>query len=236
MDGVSAPDPRMPDMPVDADRSRGRYVHVRDGGGAAGLDERWVAGDVGGGAVRIRSTRVSASPVSRLEVDVRLAGAASSAVLRWTGSGEGVVRAATAECVAVGGLVEVRRVVDGTAYDPVLVGGPLVLPALVLGGLLSQGAAGAFVIGDARDAAAFLAPVPVLVEFDRSEATEVDGAGATLLPWRISGGVQLDGEDVVDAAGLLRRRTTGGVTASLAELAGPELRPAAWQGDGLLLG
>lgn len=235
MDGVTAPDPRMPDMPSDAERSRGRYVHVRDGG-PAGVDERWVAGDVGGGAVRIRSTRVSSSPTSRLEVDVRLAGPASSAVLRWTGSGDGVVRAATAECVAVGGLVEVRRVVDGTAYQPVLVDSPLVLPALVLGGLLVQGAASAFVVGDARDPEAFLVPVPVLVEFDAAEAIEVDGDAATALPWRISGGIALAGDDVVDTAGLLRRRTTGGVTASLAEVTGPPLRPAAWQGDGLLLG
>lgn len=233
MDGVSSPDPRMPDMPADAERSRGRYAHVRDGG-PAGIDERWVAGDVGSGAVRIRSTRVAASPTSRLEVDVRLAGASSSAVLRWTGSGDGVVKAATVECVALDGQVEVRRVVDGITYDPVLVDGPLVLPALVLGGLLSQGTASAFALGDARDPDAFLAPVPVLVEFGPSEAVDVDGAEATALAWRISGGIELDGEDVLDRSGLLRRRTAGGVTASLVELTGPTLTPASWDPSPLL--
>ena len=39
--------------------------------GAAGVDEQWVAGEVGPGAWRVRSTRIAAAPVSRLEVDAR---------------------------------------------------------------------------------------------------------------------------------------------------------------------
>jgi len=225
----------MPDMPTDAERSRGRYVHLRDGR-PAGIDERWVAGDVGGGAVRIRSTRVSASPASKLEVDVRLSGSASSAVLRWTGSGDGVVRAATVECVALDGRVQVRRVVDGVEHEPVLVDGPLVLPALVLSGRLCGGAASAFVVGDATDASSFLVPVRVEVAVDDGRPADDPALpGARTVRWAVSGGFAAEGEDVVDDAGLLRRRTTDDVIATLVELTGPPLSPTAWAGDGLLL-
>lgn len=223
----------MPDMPTDAERSRGRYLHRRLDGGSAGIDEQWVAGDVGPEAWRVRSTRIAAAPVSRLEVDARWSADIFAVVLRWVGSGSGVVRTATVACVEVPGAVEVRRFVDDVELDPVSVGGPLVLPAVVLGGRMAAGPAYSFEVGDALDPATFLVPVPVEVsvhdvgdEVVMVGGSDVDG---TLRRWRIVGeGVDRSGEDVVGPGGLLLRRTTADVVATLTEVAGPTARPHAW--------
>ncbi len=229
----TASDPQMPDMPKDADRSRGRYLHRRVDGGAAGVDEQWVAGEVGPGAWRVRSTRIAAAPVSRLEVDARWSAEVFAVVLRWVGSGTGVVRSATVACVEVPGAVEVRRFVDDVELEPVSVGGPLVLPALVLGGRLEAGPAYAFEVGDALDAAMFLVPAPVQVTVEDAgdEVVMVGGSDVegTLRRWRLAGdGVDRSGEDVVGPGGLLLRRTTGDVVATLTEVSGPTAHPVAW--------
>ena len=223
----------MPDMPQDADRSRGRYLHRRADGGTAGIDEQWVAGQVGPGAWRVRSTRIAAAPVSRLEVDARWSAEVFAVVLRWVGSGAGVVRSATIACVEVPGAVEVRRFVDDVELEPVSVGGPLVLPALVLGGRMLEGSAYSFEVGDALDAETFLVPVPVEVSVQDAgdEVVMVGGSDVdgTLRRWRIAGeGVDRSGEDVVGPGGLLLRRTTGDVVATLTEVAGPTAHPADW--------
>ena len=230
---MSTADPSMPDMPQDADRSRGRYLHRRVDGGAAGIDEQWVAGEIAPGSVRVRSTRIAAAPVSRLEVDARWSAEIATVVLRWVGSGTGVVRSATVACVEVPGAVEVRRFVDDVELEPVSVGGPLVLPALVLGGRLVAGAAYSFVVGDALDASTFLVPVPVKVSIEDAGdevvmlgGSDVDG---TLRRWRITGdGLDERGEDVVGPGGLLLRRTAGDVVATLTEVSGPTVHPVAW--------
>ena len=230
---TDAADPSMPDMPQDADRSRGRYLHRRMDGSAAGIDEQWVAGQVGPGAWRARSTRIAAAPVSRLEVDARWSGEVFAVVLRWVGSGAGVVHSATVACVEVPGAVEVRRFVDDVELEPVSVEGPLVLPALVLGGRLPLGPAYSFEVGDARDAATFLVPVPVEVSVQDAgdEVVMVGGADVegTLWRWRITGeGLDRSGTDVVGPGGLLLRRTAGDVVASLTEVSGPTAHPSAW--------
>jgi len=229
----AAPDPQMPDMPKDADRSRGRYVHRRAGGGAGGVDEQWVAGEVGPGAWRVRSTRIAASPVSRLEVDARWSGDLHTVALRWVGSGVGVVRSATVACVQVPGAVDVRRFVDDDELAPASVSGPLVLPALVLAGRLRAGAAYSFVVGDALDPATFLVPVPVEVtvqdagdEIVMVGGTDVEG---TVRRWSVRGdGVDESGEDVVGPGGLLLRRAYGDVVATLTEVTGPTAHPDVW--------
>lgn len=230
---MSTADPSMPDMPQDADRSRGRYLHRRLDGGAAGIDEQWVAGEIAPGSVRVRSTRIAAAPVSRLEVDARWSAEIATVVLRWVGSGAGVVRSATVACVEVPGAVEVRRFVDDVELEPVSVGGPLVLPALVLGGRLVEGAAYSFVVGDALDASTFLVPVPVQVAIEDAgdEVVMVGGSDVdgTLRRWRITGdGLDESGEDVVGHGGLLLRRTVGDVVATLTEVSGPTAHPGAW--------
>ncbi len=231
---MSTADPSMPDMPQDADRSRGRYLHRRADGGPAGIDEQWVAGEIAPGSVRVRSTRIAAAPVSRLEVDARWSAEIATVVLRWVGSGMGVVRSATVACVEVPGAVEVRRFVDVAELEPVSVGGPLVLPALVLGGRLAEGPAYSFVVGDALDASTFLVPVPVHVSIEdvgdevvMVGGTDVDG---TVRRWRITGdGLDERGEDVVGPGGLLLRRTVGDVVATLTEVSGPTAHPVAWR-------
>ena len=60
----------MPDMPRDPERTRGRYAVTLDGR-PAGMDERFVLGDIAPGVWRVRSTRITARPTSRLESDVR---------------------------------------------------------------------------------------------------------------------------------------------------------------------
>jgi hypothetical protein len=223
----------MPDMPKDADRSRGRYVHRRAGGGAGGVDEQWVAGEIGPGAWRVRSTRIAAAPVSRLEVDARWSAEVSTVALRWVGSGVGVVRSATVACVQVPGAVEVRRFVDDEEFEPSSLAGPLLLPALVLAGRVREGSAYAFVVGDALDAATFLVPVPVEVSVQDAgdEVVMVGGSDVegTVRRWTVRGdGVDWSGEDVVGPGGLLLRRTAGDVVATLTEVTGPTAHPDTW--------
>jgi hypothetical protein len=219
----------MPDMPADPDRSRGRYLHLSDGR-PAGIEERYVAGEVGDG-VRVRSIRVAANPASRLETDLRLSESGASAVVRWTGSGDGVVRDATLEATWLDGTVEVRRTVEGTASDPVLLEGRLLLPGLVIAGTAGSGAAHGLLV-DPRDYDALLAPVPCVVEVEDlgDDAVELGGREvAGRRQRRTFVGLDLPVvEDVVDAGGLLLRRTVGAFEVRLAEATGSWPAPATW--------
>jgi hypothetical protein len=219
----------MPDMPADPDRSRGRYLHL-DAGRPAGVEERYVAGQVGDG-VRIRSIRVAASPASRLETDLRLSAAGASAVVRWTGSGDGVVRDASLECTWLDGAVELRRTVEGTTSGPILVQGRLLLPGLVLAGTADPGPAHGVQV-EPRDAEALLAPRPCVVEVEDLGEDAVELGGRPVVgrrQRRTFVGLDLPVvEDVVDAGGLLLRRTVGAFEARLAEATGPWPAPATW--------
>ena len=219
----------MPDMPADADRSRGRYLHLDDGR-PVGVEERYVAGEVGEG-IRVRSIRVAANPASRLETDLRLSASGASAVVRWTGSGDGVVRDASLEATWLDGAVEVRRTVEGTTSDPFVVEGRLLLPGLVLAGTAGPGAALGLLV-DPRDADALLVPTPCVVEAEDLGEDPVELGGRLVVgrrQRRTFVGLDLPVvEDVVDAGGLLLRRTVGTFEARLAEATGPWPAPATW--------
>jgi hypothetical protein len=225
----------MPDMPQDFDRSRGRYVHRVDGA-PAGVEERFAAGEVGSG-IRLRSIRVAARPASRLETDLRLAPGATTAVVRWTGSGEGVVREALLECTWLSGTwldgtVELRRTVDGVVGDPSLVEGRLLLPGLVLAGLAGAGPAYGVMPGDPYDADSVLVAQPVDLRVEDAGTALVAVAGHEVEGQRVLrsfAGTDLPVvEDVVDEGGLLLRRAVGASEVVLAEATGPWLQPACW--------
>jgi hypothetical protein len=105
----------MHSLPADPERTRGRYSFTLDGR-PAGIDERFVLGEIAPGVVRVRTTRVSSRPMSRWESDVRIERDQTTVAIRFTGSGEGVVRAASAQLVEAGGTVTASRVVDGTTW------------------------------------------------------------------------------------------------------------------------
>ena len=134
-------DPPMPDMPRDPERTRGRYAFTLDGR-PAGIDERFVLGDIAPGVWRVRTTRVSARPTSRIETDVRIDADGTAVAIRWTGSGPGVVRDATAELVERSGLVRGSRTVEGLAHAEVEVAGRVNTLAHVVSGPLMLAAAG----------------------------------------------------------------------------------------------
>lgn len=226
----------MPDMPADAERSRGRYLHRVDGA-PAGVEERYVAGEVGSG-VRVRSVRIAARPASRLETDLRVGASGTSAVVRWTGSGAGVVREATLECTWLSGTpadgtVELRRVVDGVASDPVLLEGRLLLPGLVLAGATAAGTAYGLMPGDPYDAASVLTAERVDVAVEEVGPSRVMVAGREvdgILVRRTFVGTDLPVvDDVVDEGRLLLRRTVGAAEVALAETSGPWPRPSDWR-------
>ena len=213
----------MPDMPRDPERTRGRYAVTLDGR-PAGMDERFVLGDIAPGVWRVRSTRITARPTSRLETDVRVDADGTVAVaLRWVGSGDGVVRDARADLLARGGDVSATRTVEGTAYDaPALHGRIDVLALAVTGPLVLAAVDGVDVVEpsvlDAADAAAFLAPLPT-----RWTATRT---GEDAVP---VGGVEHAGTayDVVDGR-------TGQVSNVLVDAGGLVLRSRKVTGDGEL--
>ena len=130
----------MPDMPRDPERTRGRYVFTLDGA-PAGIDERFLVGEIAPGVVRARTTRVMSRPVARFESDVRVDSLSTTVALRWVGSGAEAVRDAEAEYAEDAGVVTAVRMVAGvrTVFDPVpgsvqaaahVQGGPLVVAAV----------------------------------------------------------------------------------------------------------
>jgi hypothetical protein len=230
----------MPDMPRDPERTRGRYAATLDGR-PAGMDERFVLGDIAPGVWRVRSTRITARPTSRLETDVRVdADGAVAVALRWVGSGDGVVREARADLLERGGAVTATRTVEGTAYDAPVLGGRIsVLAHAFTGPLVLAALDGVDVVEpsvlDVAGAASFLAPVPT-----RWTATPTGGAVVMV------GGVEhagtaydvVDGRTgrvssvLVDAGGLvLRSRTStadGELEVRLVDIDGPWPEPLRW--------
>ena len=235
---MSTPTP-LPDMPRDPTRTRGRYAFTLDGV-PAGIDERFVLGDLAQGVVRVRTTRVLSRPTSRVESDVRIGPEGLDVEVRWTGSGPGVVREGSVQLVERHGTVSGRRVVDGQAYDVSAVdarlntvahavSGPLVLAAvtgldLVAPDLTSTG-----------DPAALLAPVS---ERWRTVAT---GTDATVVAGEAHEGTAYGWVDevsgrtatmLVDEGGLLLRTrlaaADGLLEVRLVELTGPWPQPTTW--------
>lgn len=234
------PDPPMPDMPTDPERTRGRYRYLLDGD-PAGVDERFMVGEVAGGAVRVRSTRVSATPVSRLEVDARLTPGRWDVLVRWTGSAPGVIREATATIAASGGTVATTRTIDGERSDETTTTGslyPLVRAFTGLQVLASvAGPHGVVVpdVADPSDGRRFLVPVPS----ERSavllgeRTVVVDGVERAGSAYHWVGGAYPDGaEFVVDPGGLLLEyvvdQTAGRWRVCLAEVTGPWPVPLDW--------
>lgn len=238
---MSTPVPHLPDMPRDPVRTRGRYVVTLDGR-RAGVDERFVLGDLAPDVVRVRTTRVLARPTSRVESDVRVGPDGLDVEVRWTGSGVGVVREGSVQLVERDGRVRGRRVVEGTAHDVDAVPARLNTVAhAVSGPLVVAAAEGLELVApdlvSTSDPAALLAPVverwrtcvtgtdTVVVGGEPHEGTsydwveEVSGRAATML---------------VDAGGLLLRSrleaSDGLLEVVLVELTGPWPTPLAWSG------
>jgi hypothetical protein len=229
-------DAEMPVMAQDAERSRGRYVYTRDGA-PVGVDERFVLGEIAPGVVRVRSTRITASPTARLEVDVRVTATGSDAVVRWVGSAPGVARAARAEYAAAGGAVVVTREVDGVVHDAVTVpGASYPLMRVFTGPLVVASVPGLDLVvpdvADPTDLERFLGPVTSsrTAEVLGDRAVVVDGVEHEGTAYRWIGGAY--GEDgaefVVDRGGLLLAyavtQPSGRWEVALAQVSGPWVR------------
>jgi hypothetical protein len=232
-DPTRAADASMPVMAQEAERSRGRYRYSRDGEPMA-VDERFVLGEIAPGVLRVRSTRITASPTARLEVDVRITADRSDTLVRWTGSAPGVAREARAEYAAADGTVDVTREVDGVVHEPVSVAGvPYPLMRVFTGPLVVRSVAGLDVVvpdvADPGDLGRFLAPVTssrtaVLLGERGVVVDGVERAG-TAYRW-IGGAYGEDGaEFVVDPGGLLLSyavtQPSGRWDVVLAEVSGP---------------
>ena len=229
----------MPDTPKDPVRTRGRYVVTLDDA-PAGIDERFVVGDIAPGVVRARSTCVQPDPVGRLESDVRIDLAGVSAALRWVGSTVGAVREASATLTQDASGVSASRVVEGTAYAVTALPGRLnALAHVVAGPLLLAAVGGADVVEPnvvaAADPATFLAVVATRwtvtqagTAVVRVDGTDHEGASYLWTDQRTG----LDGHGVIDEGGLLlRSRLTtpeGLLEVRLTEVSGPWPRPADW--------
>ena len=226
-------DAAMPVMAQETERSRGRYRYTRDGE-PVGVDERFVLGEIAPGVVRVRSTRITASPTARLEVDVRITGADSHAVVRWVGSAPGVARSARAEYAAAGDSVVVTREVDGVVHDATTVrGASYPLMRVFTGPLVVASVPGLDLVvpdvADPTDLDRFLGPVTSsrTAEVLGERPVVVDGVehAATAYRW-IGGAYGEDGaEFVVDAGGLLLSyavtQPSGRWEVTLAEVTGP---------------
>jgi hypothetical protein len=232
-DPTRAADASMPVMAQEAERSRGRYRYTRDGEPVP-VDERFVLGEIAPGVVRVRSTRITAAPTARLEVDVRIGDGRTDAIVRWTGSAPGVARAARAEYSAADGSVAVAREVDGVVHDPVTVSGAVYPLMRVFTGPLVVGSVPGLDlvvpdVADPTDVGRFLAPVTSsrTAEVLGERVVAVDGVERAGTAYRWIGGAY--GEDgaefVVDAGGLLLSyavtQPSGRWEVSLAEVTGP---------------
>jgi hypothetical protein len=239
--GAGSADPGMPDMPSDPVRTRGRYAFTLDGA-PAGIDERFVVGDIAPGVVRARTTRVMSRPVARLETDVRIDPVGVSAAVRWVGSAAGAARDASADLHQDPTGVSASRVVEGTAYAVTELPGLLnTLAHVVSGPLMLAALGGADVVEPdllaPDDPASFLAAIatrwttteagPAVVSVDG-----VDHDGTSYLWSDARTGV--DAHLVVDAGGLLlRSRLTapdGLLEVVLTEVTGPWPVPSDWFG------
>lgn len=233
-------DPRLPDMPRDPERTRGRYDVTLDGR-PAGIDERFVLGEIAPGVWRARTTRVLSRPTARLESDVRADADGVSVAIRWLGSGDGVVRDATATLVERSGTVRATRTVDGQTHDEVVLPGRVNTLAHVASGPLVLAAVGGVAVVapqvlDPHDGATFLAPVAA------RWTTTPAGAGTALVGGEEHRGTAYDWVDsstgwtasvVVDDGGLLLRTRLaapdGELEVTLAEVEGPWPVPLSWR-------
>jgi hypothetical protein len=236
----SAPDPAMPDMPRDPVRTRGRYSYLRDGEPMA-VEERFVLGDLDDATVRVRATRVSATPVSRLEVDARITATGTEVQVRWTGStaGSRARRGGGGECERRAGAHDAHRRGDGVRRGRRR-GRALPPHAGLHGGaraLLGRAPHSVVVpdIADPADGARFLAPVvserTAQVLGERSVL--VGGVERAGTAYRWVGGAYPDGaEFVVDDGGLLLEyavaQDSGRWQVTLSELTGPWPAPLTW--------
>jgi hypothetical protein len=229
----------MTDLP---ERSRGRYRYSRDGV-ELGLDERFVAGDIGGSVVRVRSTRIGARPTFRLAADVRHHGGVRSAELRWTGSDPAVAAAGTARYRVTGPQLTVEREVDGDSFVESAQGRLLPLLRVFAGPVIRAAVAAdpiAVVVPDLRepaDPARLLAPLA-----DRRQAEvvaevehQVDGRPVAAVVYRLTGGSygEVGAQFTVDAGGLLLgydwdQPGSGRWQVRLADVTGPWPAPASW--------
>lgn len=232
-------DPRMPDMPRDPERSRGRYGFTLDGAAIA-IDERFVLGEIAPGVVRVRTTRVSARPTSRLESDVRVDADGMSVALRWAGSGLDVVREATAELLERQGTVVAGRVVEGLSSGSEQVPGRIdALAHVVAGPLMLAALDGVEVVApdvvDPADPVRFLAPSR------QRWRTAVVGADSVVLDGEERAGTAYswveevtgrEGVVTVDAGGLILRTVVaasdGRLEVVLREVTGAWPTPSAW--------
>jgi hypothetical protein len=231
-------DPSMPDMPRDAERSRGRYVHLRDGK-PTGMEERFVLGEIAPGVVRIRSTLITPSPVGKLETDVRRSPGSTDLSVRWVGASDTAVRDADAHYTSADGVVTGSWRVDGQEHPEATATGILDPTSLIMKGIyVATGREGvALVMPDAADPAdprrflsllAVTATSTVIGEL----GVEVDGVlrQGISYRWDVSG---VGPDVVVDSGGLLLNQiieTPDGTVyeARLADVTGPWARPLDW--------
>ncbi len=239
-DDLAAPDatdPAMPDMPRDGERTRGRYVRYRDGE-PAGLEERFALGEISPGVVRVRSVVVLRAPVGRLECDVRYEVGLVRLQVRWTGTGAGAVRDATADYTCADGVVSGRRVVDGVKHPRRSLAGTLDPGCLLTQGLLvTRGRAGVDLVvpdtSDPTDPGSFLSPLTLraIATLIGERDVDVDGVARHGLEhrWEAEG---VGPVVVVDRGGVLlhqRIESPDAVhEARLVDVTGPWPRPLDW--------
>jgi len=232
------PDPGMPDMPRDAERTRGRYVRLRDGK-PTGMEERFVLGEIAPGVVRVRSTLITPSPVGRLETDVRLSAGAVHLTVRWVGSSEKAVREADGEYHWSDGVVLGSWRIDGESGPGGTAQGILDPSSLILQGrFVASGRAGLDLVmpneADPSDRHSFLSMLCVTATSTLvgEREVEVDGVArkGNVYRWEVR---EVGPEVVVDRGGLLLRQLIevpdGPVhEAVLMDVTGPWPRPVDW--------
>ena len=242
MVSVSDANPEMPVMAHDPERTRGRYVDTL-AGAPAGIDERFVLGEIAPGVVRARTTRISARPVSRLESDVRVEPGRTSVAMRWVGSGSGAIRDASAELIEERGAVTASRTVEGVTTTYAAQPGRVQAAAHVQGGPLVVGAVGGLELVEPdlyapEDPEALFSPVPLTWTTTRSTPV---GAASVVVSGVERAGTAYDWVDsrserpaviVVDEGGLILRvrmqAPDGLLEVTLAEVTGPWPTPATW--------
>lgn len=231
-------DPAMPDMPRDAERSRGRYVRYRDGR-PTGMEERFVLGEIAPGVVRIRATLITPSPVGKLETDARLSAGHVEASVRWVGSGDRAIREASGHYTGADGIVTGSWRLDGEQYPEATASGILDPSSLIMKGLyVATGRAGVdLVMPDEAapdDPGRFLSLLAVTATSTviGERSVEVDGEqrAGIAYRWQVTG---VGPEVVVDRGGLLlhqRIELPDGVVheARLMDVSGPWPRPLDW--------
>jgi len=231
-------DPSMPEMPRDAERTRGRYVRLRDGK-PTGMEERFVLGEIAPGVVRIRSTLVTPSPVGKLETDVRRSAGVTDLSVRWVGASDKAIRNADGHYTAVDGIVTGSWRIDGRQYPEATATGVLDPSSLIMQGLyVATGRAGVPLVmpdeADPADPDRFLSLLSVTATSTvlGELGVEVDGEVRQGISyrWEVAG---VGPDVVVDRGGLLLNQiieTPDGTVheARLMDVTGPWPRPLLW--------